>query len=405
MLEFIVALLVVLLLARLTGEAFRRLHQAPLIGEVLVGILLGPSVLAWIDPSPADPTGAAIGVVATLGILFLVLTAGIEVGREGLRQAFREGTAIVAAVEFAFPFALGYLLGSGLGLPLLTSLFLATGMAVTALPVSVRILMDLELLTTKLGRAIVSVAMANDVLAFSLLAVLLALAGAVGSPVPVNDIALGIAKVFAFVGFVYCVGWLLRQREPSGRGGRPWLAVLVSKLRSPEAGFATVLVAALGMGVVAEGLGLHFAIGVFYAGIFLTRETLGEGHFLLMRNTTMAVGMGFLAPVFFAYVGLKVSFAVTDWTLVLLVTSVAFVGKVWGGVMGGYAAGFRGRVLAALGVGLNARGMMELLLAEVGLAAGIIGQDLYAAIVIMTLVTTLAAPLLVKALIKGQALE
>ena len=152
-------------------------------------------------------------------------------------------------------------------------------------------------------------------------------------------------------------------------------------------------------------LGLHFAIGVFYAGIFLAPETLGEGHFLLMKNTTMSVAFGFLAPVFFAFVGLNVSLNVTNWGLVAVVTAVAFVGKVVGGLVGGFVAGFRGRVLGALGVGLNARGMMELLLAQVGLAAGIIAADLYVAIVIMTLVTTITAPLAMKVLLSHQTLE
>lgn len=399
--DLIVSLFVLFLVAKVIGEGFRRIGQAPLIGEVLAGVLLGPSVLAAIDPSPATATGAGLEVVAALGILFLVLAAGLDVGREGLRTALREGTAIVAAVEFAFPFLLGYGLGHALGLGTLPSLFLAVGMAVTALPVSVRILMDLRLLATRLGRAIVSVAVVNDVLAFALLAVLLGLhAGSGGTPI---EIAIVVGNVLAFVALVAAIGWVLRQIEARNLRAPPGLARAGGPFGAPRTAFTFVFLLALGMGAAAEVLGLHFAIGVFYAGIFLTREAVGPASSALVRNTTTSVGLGVFAPLFFAYVGLRVSLAATDWFLVAVVTGVAFLGKVLGGVIGGRMAGFRGRWLAALGIGLNARGMMELILAEVGFAAGLIGADLYTAIVVMTLATTLSTPVVLKSLLKGAA--
>src|SRR3990172_7842987 len=142
--EFLVALLLLLLVTRLAGELFRRAGQAPLIGEVLAGIVVGPAVLAWVIPDAATDLGKALGIVVTLGIVFLVLSAGLEVGAEGLRQALRDRTYIVAATEFVFPFGLGYALAQALGMNFVGSLFMGTAMAVTALPVSVRILMDLH---------------------------------------------------------------------------------------------------------------------------------------------------------------------------------------------------------------------------------------------------------------------
>jgi Kef-type K+ transport system membrane component KefB len=402
--DFLVLLLLLLLVTRIAGELFRRAGHAPLIGEVLAGIALGPAVFALVDPSPLTETGAVLAIVVPLGVLFLVLSAGMEVGSEGLRQVLREGTLVIAATEFVFPFGLGYALGLGLGLDLVGSLFIGTAMAVTALPVSVRILMDLDLLGTKLGRAIVAVAAVNDVLAFALLGVVVSLHAAAGGPVPLPQIAIDVAKVLGFVGLVYAVGWILKRR-PRAAGARPYLASLVSALRTPEAAFAVVLLVAIAMGVGAESLGLHFAIGVFYAGVFLTRETVGEGHFVLVQNAVRGISLGLLAPVFFAFVGLNVALSVSNWPLVLVVTAVAFVGKVLGGLIGGSLAGLRGHTLAALSVGLNARGMMELLLAQVGLATGIIGADLYSAIVIMTIVTTISTPPIMKALLKGVELE
>ena len=402
--DFLLLVLLLLLATRIAGELFRRAGHAPLIGEVLAGIVLGPAVLGWIDPATLSPTGAVLAILVPFGILFLVLSAGMEVGSEGLRQTLKEGTVIVAATEFVFPFGLGYALAQGLGLGFVGSLFMGTAMAVTALPVSVRILMDLNLLGTKLGRAIVAVAAVNDVLAFALLGIVVGLAEAGGGPIPATALALDVAKVVAFVGLIYAVGWILK-RQPRREGSRRYLSSLVSAMKTPEAAFAIVVLIALAMGVGAEYLGLHFAIGVFYAGVFLTRETVGEGHFVLVQNAVRGISLGWLAPIFFAFVGLNVALSVSNWALVFTVTGVAFVGKVVGGLIGGSLAGMRGNQLAALSVGLNARGMMELLLAQVGLAAGIINADLYSAIVIMTIVTTLSTPPIMKVLLKGVKLE
>jgi len=402
--EFLLVLLLVLVVTRLAGELFRRAKQAPLIGEVLAGIILGPAVLAWVNPDPATDLGAALGVVVTFGIVFLVLSAGLEVGTEGLRRALQDRMYIIAATEFVFPFGLGYALAQGLGMDFVGSLFLGTAMAVTALPVSIRILMDLHLLGTRLGRGIVTVAAANDVTAFALLGIVIALHASGGAGFPTTELARSVVEVLAFIGIIYCLGWLLR-RAPRTPGARRYLASIVARLRTPEAGFAVVLIIALAIGVASETLGLHFAIGIFYAGVFLTRETLGEGPFIIVQTSVRSVSLGFLAPFFFAFVGLNVVLQTSNWFLVIVITAVAFVGKVAGGLIGGTMAGLRGRELAGLAVGLNARGMMELLLAEVGLTTGLIGADMYSAIVIMTLVTTLSTPLMLKAILKGQTIE
>jgi Kef-type K+ transport system membrane component KefB len=264
--------------------------------------------------------------------------------------------------------------------------------------VSIRIFMDLNQLQTPLGRAVISVAMVNDVLAFALLGVVLQLEAA-GSSLPVEGLVIGTGKVLVFVALLFVVGRLVRYRPPNGV---PVLMTLSGHLRTPEAPFALAILLALGLGAAAELVGLHFVIGVFYAALLLSPDTIGAGNLVKVQSITRGVGFGFLVAIFFAVVGLRVSLGVTNWPLVIIVTACAFVGKIVGGLVGGALAGFRGRTLAALGVGLNARGMMELVLAEVGLAAGIIGPDLYSALVLMTLVTTLSTPLLLRVLLRIQ---
>ena len=377
------------------------MRQSPMIGEVLAGIVLGPSILGLIDPNPAAQPGASLAVVSQLGILVLVLLAGMELGREGLRQALRERSILVAFVEFLLPFALGYSLATALGKNFPQSLFLGTALAVTALPVSVRILMDLNLLHSRIGRAIVSVALANDLVAFAMLGLILEVTRLGATSLDPAILGYAILKNVLFLGLVLCVSVVLKGTTRIAPGGVSYFQTVLERLKGHERGMAISVILALFLGVAAEAVGIHFAVGVFYGGVLITPKLIGEARFVKMRSAVQTVTFGLLAPVFFAFVGLNFVLSLAAWPLIVLITAVAFFGKLFGGILGGLFAGFRGRPLFALGVGLNARGMMELLLAQVGLAAGIIDSALYSALVLMTLVTTLSTPPLMKRIIRG----
>lgn len=403
--DLILALLILFGVTRLAGEGMERVHQSPMLGEVLAGILLGPTLLGWIDPNPATSLGTSLGVVATLGIFVLVLLAGMELGREGLRQAVRERSAFVAGVEFVLPFILGYWFAGTLGFDFAGSLFLATAMAVTALPVSVRILLDLNLLHSRLGRAMVSVALANDLIAFAVLGIVVGLYGVGGtSPDPITLVVV-VLKIVGFVAFILLMGVGLRRLGGAPGDGPSAMARFLVRLKSPESAFAMCIALALILAAAAEALGIHFAVGVFYAGLLITPELVGREPFYQIRRSISAVSFGLLTPIFFGFVGLQFVFDAASWPLIVEITAVGFAGKFGGALIGGYVAGFRGAPLLALGFGLNTRGMMELILAQVGLAAGIIRPDLYSALIVMTLVTTLMAPPVMKRLLRKFRLE
>ncbi len=403
--DLILALLILFGVARLAGEGMERIHQSPMLGEVLSGILLGPTLLGWIDPNPATSLGASLNVVATLGIFVLVLLAGMELGREGLRQALRERSAFVAGVEFVLPFLLGYWFAGTLGFNFAGSLFLATAMAVTALPVSVRILLDLNLLHSRLGRAMVSVALANDLIAFAVLGIVVGLYGVGGAAPDPLTLAVVVLKIVGFVAFILLLGAGLRRLGRDAGDGASLMERFLERLKAPESAFAMCIALALILAAAAETLGIHFAVGVFYAGLLVTPELVGREQFYQIRRSISAVSFGLLTPIFFGFVGLQFVFDAASWPLIAEITAVGFVGKFVGGLIGGYVAGFRGAPLVALGFGLNTRGLMELILAQVGLAAGIIGPDLYSALIVMTLVTTLVAPPIMKRLLRKFRLE
>lgn len=402
--DLISGLLLLFVVARLAGEGMERIHQSPMLGEVFAGILVGPMLFGLVSPNPSTPLGASLGVVATLGIFVLVLLAGIELGREGLHQAVRERSIVVAYVEFVLPFAMGYALGTVLGMDVAHSLFLATAMAVTALPVSVRILMDLNLLHSRLGRAIVSVALVNDLVAFALLGLVVAFMQFNGNLQATTAGFLAL-KIFLFVVLILCVGIVLKRVSRLRGDGASLMQKGLGKLRSQESAFALCVSLALALGTAAELVGIHFAVGVFYAGVLMTPQLLGRQEFNQVRRSMSAVSFGLLTPIFFAYIGLQFTFTLSAWPLIVAITTIAFAGKLAGGILGGLIAGFRRAPLLALGVGLNARGMMELVLAQVGLATGIIDAQLYSALVVMTLVTTFCTPPLLKALIRRFKVE
>jgi len=393
--------LILFVAARLAGEAFEQAGQSPMIGEVLAGVVLGPAVFGLIDPNPAGQPGASLAVVAQLGVLVLVLLAGMELGREGLRQAVKERSILVAFVEFVLPFALGYSLASALGMNFPQSLFLGTALAVTALPVSVRILMDLNLLHSRIGRAIVSVALANDLVAFAMLGLILEVTRLGATSLDPSILGYAVLKNVLFLGLVLCLSVALKGAMRVAPGGLSYFQTLVEKLKGHERGMAISVILALFLGAAAEAVGIHFAIGVFYGGVLITPKLLGQARFVKMRSAVQTITFGLLAPVFFGFVGLNFTFHVGSWPVIVIVTLIAFFGKLFGGILGGLFAGFRGKPLLALGVGLNARGMMELLLAQVGLATGIIDANLYSALVIMTLLTTLSTPPLLRRIMRG----
>jgi len=357
-------------------------------------------VLGLVDPNPAAEPGASLVVAANLGVFVLVLLAGIELGREGLHQAFRERSMVVAFVEFLLPFALGYAFALSLGLNFAQALFLGTALSVTALPVSVRILLDLNLLHSRLGRAIVSVALVNDLVAFAMLGLVLEIAQLGAVVVDGATVARVLGKNLLFLGLVYSVSLVLKETSRLAPDGQSYMQRFLGRLKGQESGFAVAVAIALALGAFAELLGIHFAVGIFYGGILITPKLVGQERFFKIRNAVSSISFGMFTPIFFAFVGLNFILSLAAWPLIVSVTAIAFLGKLLGGILGGRVANFRGAPLLALGFGLNARGMMELLLAQVGLAAGIIGPDLYSALIVMTLVTTLTTPIAMKRLLR-----
>jgi Kef-type K+ transport system membrane component KefB len=387
------ALLLLLVLSRVLGEIAARFGQPVMIGEILAGVLLGPSVLNYVDYSND------IKVLAQLGVLLLVFIAGMEMNLEALWESFRGRGAWVSAAGFVIPMLCGIILGLIFHLDQTRTIFIGLCIAITALPVSVRILMDLGKLQTEVGQKIVSAAVANDVVSLLALGIILDVKGGGGTREAFfKSMGLALGKALVFM-VVVLVAARLVKRYPLGRLFRPGASIhrFFAKLKGKETLFAIVLVFVIAFASFSEFLGLDFVVGAFFGSMLLSHELLGRSNFEEIQKTASNVTMGFLGPIFFAAIGLEFDArTLGNWSLVFAILAASFIGKVFGGYIGGRLAKMSKEESWAVGCGLNGRGVMELVIANIALTNGFIGRGLFTILVLMAVVTTFVTPFLLK---------
>ena len=391
--HLIEALLLLLVLSRVLGELAGRFGQPAMIGEIMAGILLGPSVLKVVHFTPE------IKAIADLGVLLLVFIAGMEMDMDVLWDSFRGRGAWVSAAGFIIPLAMGIGIGKAFALGSTRTIFIGLCIAITALPVSIRILMDLGKLQTEIGQKIVSAAVANDVVSLLALGIILDVKAGNGSEQSFFlSMGWALCKAILFMTVIvvaaraakrYTVGRFVRSRTKLDR--------FLEKVRGRESLFAVVLLFVIAFASFSEVLGLDFVVGAFFGSMLLSHQILGRKNFEEIQKTASNVTMGFLGPIFFAAIGLEFeSKSMRNWKLVLAVLAVSFAGKILGGYLGGRLARMRSDESWAVGIGLNGRGVMELVIANIALTNGFIGKQLFTMLVLMAVVTTFATPFLLK---------
>lgn len=386
------ALGTLLAVARIGGETARYFRQPAVLGEIIAGILLGPAVLGHLSPATEaflfprqGPNALALDALTTVAVVLFLLVAGLEVD---LSRVWKQGkTAMVISVTgMAFPFALGFAAGwlvpGALGRepnadPTIFALFFATALAISALPVIAKTLMDLNIYRSDIGTTIVSAAIVDDLAGWIIFGVILGMMGNVpGGHGLGTGWTIGLTLGFALL--VLTVGrWLVNRVIP-------WLQAYVS-WPGGVLGFALSL--AFFGAAFTDWIGIHAVFGSYLVGI-----AVGDSpHLREETRTTIDRFISFIfAPLFFASIGLKVDIAANfDLTIVLAVLFVACVGKLVGCVFGARLIGVDWNEALGIGFGLNARGAMEIILGVLALQAGVIGERLFVALVIMALVTSL----------------
>lgn len=394
--SMIVALLLMLSLAKVLGEFCERLKQPSMIGELMAGFILGPSILNLIIP------GSELKIISELGVFFLILMAGMEVDLEKLKQSISGKNIWIALMAFIFPAASGLLIGLFFNLDKMIVIFIILCISITALPVSIRILMDLGKLNTTIGQKIISAAIFNDVVALLVLGVILEfnkfnnLENKSYFDLSV-DISIIILKILLFITFIVFVYILIKRAKKNFVAISNKINAVIFFLKSKESAYAMYIMIVLGFATLAELLGLHFVIGAFFGAASLHREMFKQQTFNHIQQTTQGITMGFLAPVFFAYMGLEFNiYSLNNIPLILTILLLSFASKILGGFAGGKMAGLKNGEATTLGFGLNARGLMELVIANIALQKGLIDIGLFSILVMMGLITTLLSPILLK---------
>jgi Kef-type K+ transport system membrane component KefB len=270
--------------------------------------------------------------------------------------------------------------------------------AITALPVSIRILMDLGKINSEVGQKIISVAIFDDVLALSILGVLLNIKDTDRSVTDVLQAgSISLLKLSVFILLLTLAYLFIRRILRRGDYLKESLDKLVSVIRGKEPLFALFFAFVLLFATVTENLGLHFIVGAFFAAMLISESLIGRENLQAIETTTSKMAMGFLAPIFFAGIGLEFNISsIGNISLLIAVIVVSYLSKIVGGYLGGTMAGLGGRVSLTLGIGLNARGIMELVIANIAYRNGLIGTEVFSILVIMGVLTTLTTPLLLK---------
>ncbi len=371
-LAVLVDLVLIVAVSRAVGALCLRIHQPPVVGEIIGGILLGPSLLGWIAPDLSRalfsvPTVEVLGNLSQLGLVLFMFTVGAGSHAHNVEHGRR--AAVISAASIVLPFACGYALGLSLAStfpariasPQLLGAFIGAAMSVTAFPVLARILTDSGMLKTPIGALAIACAAVGDVVAWLMLAAITAAStGARGG------------ESFLFVAGWFAVWIAVTTLVVRPLVGRIWNRWFAAKFDGAAA-LAFALVFAIASGAVTESIGIHALFGAYFAGVMMpSSERLTA---LLAAKVEPLVSV-LLLPIFFAFTGLRTnlralsSAVMLRWALVII--AVAIIGKLGGAMAAARLTGVKWREAAVLGVLLNTRGLVELVVLNVGLELGIL---------------------------------
>lgn len=394
LITILISISVMLIAGRLLGELLRKLRQPVVIGEILAGIVLGPTLLGYFAPEinhslfPVESnTSIVLDGFTKISVILLVFIAGLEVDLNLLRNQKRRVTSVSffsLIMPFAVGFATAYMWPQFFGISdherFLFALFLGTALSITALPVIARILLDLNLFRSEIGALIISSAMLNDLVGWMVFSVVLAM---YDNASHLSILAMA-GKTFLFLIFMLTGGrWIFNRILP-------W----VNKNFAWPGGILSVCIAfCLLSASITEQFGIHGIFGAFILGVAFSSSFHFDDR---AKEIIHHFINNIFAPLFFVSIGLKINFSQNfDWMMTAVVILIAFFGKFSGVMLGASITRYNIWQSLAISSGMNARGAMEILIGTLAYEAGIINASLYVALIIMALVTSiLSGPLM-----------
>lgn len=396
-------LFIIFALAKTVGEIFTRLHQPVVVGEILLGIIIGPHALGIVG----EPAGALIDlfhgdvpvareslmivfeIIAELGVIILLFFVGLETRIGDILEVGRR-SSIVAVLGVTMPFIFGLTFMVAIGKPQVEAVFVATALVTTSTGITARVLRDLGFLSTQEARVIIGAAVIDDVLGLLLLTIVTG----IGEGEGIHPLEVAIIAVQA-IGLIVLIAYF-------GPSSARRFSLHLTRLRIPNASLIVAVILMLGLATLAGRMGLAAIIGAFLAGMILAES---REHFDFEREATPLYE--FFVPFFFVITGTKVVPSdLTDPEIMSIATAVTFLaiaGKLIGCGLGAWTLGPRSA--AIVGVGMSPRGEVGLIVASIGLSLAAISTEIFSVVVIMSIATTIIAPPVLIWLFKGYGVE
>lgn len=378
-------LAVILLAAKMGGYISSRLHQPSVLGELIVGLILGPSLVNLLHlPFISDPDllQETINLFGEIGVLLLMFLAGLELHLPELVKNFRV-SALAGSLGVVVPVGLGILTGILFGMDMNHSIFLGLTLGATSVSISAQTLMEMNKLKGKIGLGLLGAAVFDDILVILLLSGVLAFME-------------GTESIWAFVWIFLRMLLFFALATAAGMWGMPWLIRRISRLPISQGILTLSLVILFAFGIMSELIGGMAAItGAFLAGLFLARTSEKSQIDSGMRS----LAYGLFVPIFFVNIGLGIDFhtlPLSSLLTVIIISIVAIIGKVIGAGAGALFSRYSWTESLQLAAGMVSRGEVGLIVASVGLSQGLLTSDIFTAIIGTVLITTLITPPLLK---------
>ncbi|TRZ39595.1 sodium:proton antiporter [Niallia circulans] len=375
--EFILYLLLILLATKLAGELSVRLGQPSVLGKLIIGIVLGPAVLGWINNSDF------IHYFSEIGVIMLMFLAGLETDLDQLKKNWKAAFA-VAILGIIFPFIGGFGIGELFGLHTTYSLFIGVLLSATSVSITVQVLKDMNKLNSPEGSTILGASVVDDVLVVVLLALMTSFLGTG------EEVSIGLLvgkKVLFFIGVILAGAFIV-----------PIFLKTLSKLKVTEPVISMALVICFAFVYFADVLGMAGIIGAFAAGLAISQTEFKH----TIEGKINPIAYAVFVPVFFVSIGLNVSFSGIGSQIgfIAALTASAIITKLIGGTIGAKLTGFNNHSSLIIGAGMVSRGEVALIIAATGLQEYLLLPEYFTAIVIVIIATTLFAPPLLKYLIQ-----
>lgn len=373
--NYIGEIALILFATTIAGALSQRIGIPSVIGQLLVGILLGPALLNWIRPGELLTAGAEIGVI------ILMFMAGLESDLKLLKKYFKPAIS-VATMGVILPMICFYIYGVLMHQNFERAIFWGVVFAATSVSISVEVLREFGKLNTKEGATILGAAVVDDIMAVLILSVFVSMFSSGSRSEP--NLLLSIGEQLAYFVMVYVViRWIA-----------PFLIRLFEHLPVPQSVPIMSLIICLGMAYLADLTGLSAVIGAFFAGIAVAQTTAREE----VETNISPIGYAFFVPIFFVSIGIEMRFD-HFWSNILLIlgmTIVAVLSKLIGGGLGAKVLGFSFNSSYVVGAGMVSRGEMALIIAQIGYQAKLLAPELYSELIVVIILSTVIAPLLLK---------